>query len=209
MALAKMWVQLAGLSGDSFQRGYQTTVLSDVGKFAPLKDNRLWTWLQCAQLGYLQPSNANDPEPPPVTARSKQLTVDSFLSNCDAVFPDAPFRATTLESDFNKKYGGVTPWNANVSNILYLKYNDDPWWGLQPNTTESSNLKISLASDNSCAHCGMGCSESMQSESETAMHLFLGGVLHGERKAGVIGDAMQPFQDDQDLHANALQPKVV
>ena len=74
--------------------------------------------LQCGELGYLQSSNAAvDPSLP--TARSKQLTLDAYLSNCKYLFPGAQLTASEREAPFNAEFGGVTPFDKNISQIMY------------------------------------------------------------------------------------------
>lgn len=99
--------------------------------------------------------------------------MDAFLSNCEYLFPTAELISTQKTDEFNAQYGGANPDAVRLSHILYVKYHDDPWWTLQPSSATSADLQISTASDASCAHCGMGCEESMDSVADEAMRKFI------------------------------------
>lgn len=53
--LAERWAVAAGLGRTrTFQRSYDSILLRNTSAYSQVKDQRLWTWLQCTQLGYLQ-----------------------------------------------------------------------------------------------------------------------------------------------------------
>jgi len=201
--LAEKWAEAAGIGGErSFQQAYDSELLRDTAINSTVKDNRLWTWLQCAQLGYLQATNAVDPDlPSNMTARSKRLTVDAFLANCEYLFPGAELHAAKTADEFNAKFGGAALAAPGLSNILYLKYADDPWWALQPSHATPS-VQVSLAADAHCAHCGMGCSEDFMSTTEAALQRFVFSANSTVRlTSGAEAGSAQPA-------AGALQPAV-
>jgi len=199
-----------------YQAPYMSEELKQPVRDASVKDYRLWTWLQCGELGYLQRSNAAANVDGP-TARSKELSLEAYLSNCAYLFPGAKKTAVERETSFNSEFGGLRPLEKHLTRILYVKYIDDPWIGLQPNSTDIDNdrLRIAMSTDPRCAHCGMGCTDTLQTAQNRAMSDWL--TSKGSTSlAAATSPATAPAStekvagepaDEQRQAANVLLPK--
>merc|ERR1712194_650481 len=124
--------------------------------------DRSWRWQKCTQLAYLQSA------PEHLSVRSKALTIDVLLDQCEYVFGDGVKPDTVA---FNDKFGADDP---DSSNIVFLNFSDDPWQKASVNHTLSDSLIHCLTTCDGCGHCGAGVSTSQGAKCEDTATDYLG-----------------------------------
>lgn len=106
--------------------------------------DRLWRWQTCSELAYLQSAPAVG------SLRSKALTIEVLLEQCDEMFGQRP-NTTAI----NQRYGGATPSaeQQNATQIFFTNFSDDPWLEAGVRKQLSASLPFSLVTCDGCGHC--------------------------------------------------------
>jgi len=141
-------------------------------------NDRSWRFQKCSELGYLQPAPTNA-----TAMRSKHLTLQALLDQCDYCFGDG--QAGALKENnakFQDKFGGNHPASGELgaSNIMFLDYSDDPWQRASVAQTFDESLPFCLTTCDGCGHCGSGVPSYLHQCSDQREE-FISQVLSGAR----------------------------
>ena len=160
---------------------------------ADLESNLPWLWQTCSQLGYLQRApewDESDPFHAPL--RSKDITLDALVGQCDYVFGTGTGAAGLVaNADFNRRFGGTRPRSGSFrdsSHIFFMNWSDDPWQeaSATPQTTSgnegSHQLHYCMTTCDGCGHCGAGTSDTAQQHCVDRLELFLDTTLSSWHK---------------------------
>ena len=134
---------------------------------------RSWRWEKCHEVGYLQAAPKGDAEggtteaatttttttttTTPASLRSRHLTLEALLAQCEYVFGAAAAKPDTAA--LNAKFGGArpgTPSGGLATRIFFTDYSDDPWKTASVTRAVSPALPYCLTTCDGCGHCGAG-----------------------------------------------------
>ena len=125
-------------------------------------NSRSWRFEKCSEVAYLQRQPTSESHPAPLALRSRRLTLDALLAQCEHVFGDGTAaRLRVRNAALNGKFGRTDPAAGSLpaSNIFYLDFSDDPWSEVSVKRSTDPSLPYCLTTCDGCGHCGAGVPE--------------------------------------------------
>lgn len=132
-------------------------------------NSRAWRYQKCSQLAYLQ--RAPRGSAAPARLRSRRLSLEALLEQCEQVFPGAMRALPDANVAFNARFGGARPSSGaypDSSAMLFLGFSDDPWqaatvpmarWAApdeHSRLAEEAGTRSCFTECDGCGHCGAG-----------------------------------------------------
>ena len=125
-------------------------------------NSRSWRFQKCSEVAYLQ----RRPDPREARGRgaarvlrSKRLTLDALLSQCEYIFGAGTNARQKVRNDaLNRKFGSARPVTGRfpASDVFYLDFSDDPWAEVSVQSQLGPRLPYCYTQCDGCGHCGAG-----------------------------------------------------
>lgn len=115
---------------EAFLVALEATNYDELPYQADLVGDASYTWQWCAEWGYYQRGNPDNPH----TIQSQFISIEYYQSYCDAMFGDLVPSSPNVS--IMNQYGG---WNMQPSNVMWTTGQLDPWRALSPSSIEEGS----------------------------------------------------------------------